>query len=150
MPALVIPGNHDDRETFRRAFCDHAYLPASGPINYVVGGHGAVRIVALDVTVPGLHHGDIDEASMHWLDGVLSVKAQRPTIIMMHQPPFDCGVPYLDTYHCRNGERLARSYRAIGRWSASSAAMSTASCNCASAARCSALRHRRQPPLPCI
>jgi hypothetical protein len=25
----------------------------------------------------------------------------------MHQPPFDCGVPYLDAYHCRNGERLA-------------------------------------------
>jgi len=107
MPTLVIPGNHDDRDAFRRAFADHAYLPRSGPMHYVEGGHGAVRIVALDVTVPGLHHGDIDEEAMLWLDGALSAEPRRPTILMMHQPPFDCGVPYLDAYHCRNGERLA-------------------------------------------
>ncbi len=107
IPTLVIPGNHDEREAFRQAFRDHAYLPGSGPMHYVAGGHGAVRIVALDVTVPGLHHGDISEDSMHWLDGALSAEPRRPTIIMMHQPPFDCGVPYLDAYHCRNGERLA-------------------------------------------
>ena len=108
MPALVIPGNHDDRDAFRRAFGDHAYLPLSGPMHYVAGGHGAVRIVALDVTVPGLHHGDIDEEAMRWLDGALSAEPRRPTILMMHQPPFDCGVPYLDAYHCRNGKRLAK------------------------------------------
>jgi len=106
MPALVIPGNHDDRDAFRRAFGDH--LPLSGPMHYVAGGHGAVRIVALDVTVPGLHHGDIDEEAMRWLDGALSAEPRRPTILMMHQPPFDCGVPYLDAYHCRNGKRLAK------------------------------------------
>jgi hypothetical protein len=26
---------------------------------------------------------------------------------MMHQPPFDTGVPYLDLYSCREGARLA-------------------------------------------
>ncbi len=107
MPLLVIPGNHDDRRTFRRAFGDHAYLQADGPLHYVAGGHGAVRIVALDVTVPGLHYGELYAASIHWLDGALSAEPMRPTILMMHQPPFDCGVPYLDLYHCRDGERLA-------------------------------------------
>jgi 3',5'-cyclic AMP phosphodiesterase CpdA len=107
MPALVIPGNHDDRDAFRQAFGDHAYLPRRGPMHYVAGDHGAVRVVALDVTLPGLHHGDIDEDSMLWLDGALSAEPRRPTILMMHQPPFDCGVPYLDAYHCRNGARLA-------------------------------------------
>ena len=106
-PVLVIPGNHDDRENFRRAFCDHAYLPISGPMHYIVGGHGVVRIVAVDVTVPGLHHGNVDEDAMLWLDGALAAEPRRPTIIMMHQPPFASGVPYLDAYHCRNGERLA-------------------------------------------
>ena len=106
-PVLVIPGNHDDRDTFRQAFHDHDYLPASGPMHYVAGGRGAVRIVALDVTVPGLHHGEVGEASMLWLDGALSAEPGRPTIVMMHQPPFECGVPYLDLYHCRKGERLA-------------------------------------------
>jgi len=50
IPCLVIPGNHDDRDAFRRAFADHAYLPPSGPFNYVVADRGPVRIVALDVT----------------------------------------------------------------------------------------------------
>src|SRR4029077_15238650 len=70
--------------------------------------HGAVRIVALDVTVPGLHHGVVEEAAVAWLEGVLASEPRRPTIIMMHQPPFDSGVPYLDAYHCREGERLAK------------------------------------------
>jgi 3',5'-cyclic AMP phosphodiesterase CpdA len=55
-----------------------------------------------------LHHGLVDETAARWLDETLEAAPQRPTIIMMHQPPFDCGVPYLDAYHCRNGERLAQ------------------------------------------
>ncbi len=26
---------------------------------------------------------------------------------MMHQPPFDTGIPYMDPYSCREGQRLA-------------------------------------------
>ncbi len=81
--------------------------PASGPFNYVVADRGAVRIVALDVTLPGLHHGALDEAGARWLDAALSAEPNRPTIVMMHQPPFDSGVPYLDAYQCRDGGRLA-------------------------------------------
>lgn len=36
-PSLVIPGNRDDRDAFRRAFRDHDYPPQSGPTNYAVG-----------------------------------------------------------------------------------------------------------------
>jgi Icc protein len=107
IPALVIPGNHDNREAFRAAFNDHVYLPSAGAMNYAVGDRGPVRIVALDVTLPGLHHGSIDEAGARWLDAVLAAEPERPTIIMMHQPPFGSGVPYLDDYLCRAGGRLA-------------------------------------------
>jgi len=107
VPSVVIPGNHDDREVFKEAFRDHFYLPAAGPMNYAVGDHGPVRIVALDVTLPGLHHGVVGEAGAAWLDGVLAAEPARPTIVMMHQPPFDIGVPYLDLYSCREGWRLA-------------------------------------------
>jgi 3',5'-cyclic-AMP phosphodiesterase len=106
-PVLVIPGNHDEREAFRGAFDDHLYLPPSGPLNYAVGDHGPVRIVAFDVTLPGLHHGAIDEEGARWLDAALSAEPRRPTIVMMHQPPFESGVPYLDAYLCRDGGRLA-------------------------------------------
>lgn len=105
-PALAIPGNHDERDAFRHAFKAEAWLPAHGPVNYVVD-RGALRIVAFDVTLPGLHHGGVDEAGLGWLDETLAAAPQRPTLIMMHQPPFACGVPYLDAYLCRDGERLA-------------------------------------------
>lgn len=107
MPVLVIPGNHDERDAFRRAFHDHAYLPAKGPMNYRAPHPGPVRVVALDVTLPGLHHGLVDEAGARWLDATLAAEPRRPTIVMMHQPPFECGVPYLDAYLCQEGGRLA-------------------------------------------
>ncbi|WP_428663432.1 phosphodiesterase [Reyranella sp.] len=107
IPLLVIPGNHDDRDVFRRAFRDHDYLPDSGPMHYAAGTHGPVRIVALDVTLPGLHHGVVDEAGARWLDETLAEEPQRPTIVMMHQPPFETGVPYLDLYACGEDQRLA-------------------------------------------
>jgi len=107
MPALVIPGNHDERAAFRAAFADHPYLPGEGPLHYAVGDRGPLRIVALDVTVPGLHHGEVDERAALWLDETLAAEPRRPTIVMMHQPPFESGVPYLDAYLCRDGGRLA-------------------------------------------
>lgn len=107
IPILAIPGNHDEREAFRRCFSDHPYLPASGAVNYACGEHGPVRIVALDVTVPGLHHGVVTEEAGLWLDSTLSAEPTRPTLIMMHHPPFESGIPYMDAYLCRDGDRLA-------------------------------------------
>jgi len=106
-PLRVIPGNHDERSAFRAAFRDHVYLPANGPLSYVDDRSGPVRIVALDVTVPDRHHGEVDDGALAWLDTALGSDPDRPTLIMMHQPPFACGVPYLDTYWCRGGDRLA-------------------------------------------
>ena len=31
----------------------------------------------------------------------------RPTLVMMHQPPFESGIGYIDAYNCRGGDRLA-------------------------------------------
>ncbi|MFK8250600.1 phosphodiesterase [Ancylobacter terrae] len=105
-PLLIIPGNHDDRERFRVAFADHIPMPASGPIHFV-RDHGDLRIVALDVTVPGEHHGSFDEAAECWLEGVLSAGGERPTLVMMHQPPIRSGMDCIDAYNCRGGDRLA-------------------------------------------
>ena len=105
-PLLVIPGNHDERAAFRVAFADQAGMPAEGPIHFVDDASGPVRVVAFDVTVPGMHHGAIDDASLLWLESALSSDPGRPTVIMMHQPPITCAVPYLDAYRCLDGDRL--------------------------------------------
>ena len=106
-PLLMIPGNHDAREAMRAAFPDHTYFSRSGPLHFVADELGPVRIIGLDITVPGLHHGDFDDAAAAWFDSVLAREPDRPTIVMMHQPPFVSGIPYIDKYNCRGGERLA-------------------------------------------
>ena len=37
-----------------------------------------VRVVALDVTLPGRHHGDVDDDALRWLDGVLASGCRSP------------------------------------------------------------------------
>jgi 3',5'-cyclic-AMP phosphodiesterase len=105
-PLIVIPGNHDDREGFRSCFSDHAHIPRTGPLHFAVGHYGALRIVALDVTVPGKHHGDLDDDACRWLDQTLAAEPQRPTMLMMHHHPFQSGIAYMDKYNCRGFERL--------------------------------------------
>jgi Icc protein len=75
-PHLLMAGNHDDREMLARSFPDHAYLPAAGAKHYLIDRH-PVRIVALDTTVPGDHHGEIDEAGLAWLEGGAAGHARR-------------------------------------------------------------------------
>lgn len=105
IPFLVIPGNHDDRENFRVAFADHDYLPRRGPLHYCIDDH-PVRIIGLDSTVPGLHHGHLDTAGLDWLATTLSQDTAKPTLIMLHHPPFVCGIPYLDEYRYFEGAAL--------------------------------------------
>jgi 3',5'-cyclic-AMP phosphodiesterase len=106
-PLRVIPGNHDEREAFRQAFHDHPYLPATGPLHYVDAAAGPVRVIALDVTVPGRHHGEADAPALTWLEAALAAEPGRPTVVMLHQPPIECGVPYLDLYRCHGAAALA-------------------------------------------
>lgn len=106
-PILAIPGNHDEREAFRAAFADMGYLPATGPLHFAAGDHGPVRVIGLDISVPGQHHGDFDDATAAWLEATLAGEPDRPTLIMLHQPPTETGIGFIDTYRCFNGERLA-------------------------------------------
>lgn len=110
IPFLVIPGNHDDRENFRNAFSDHAYLPRQGPLTYCIDDY-PVRIIGLDSTVPGLHHGHIDTAELEWLSAVLAADTAKPTLLMLHHPPFACGIPYLDEYRYFDGDALGAIVR---------------------------------------
>ena len=56
VPYLVIPGNHDDRDNFRRAFSDHDYLPSKGQLHYCMDDY-PVRFIGLDSCITGQHHG---------------------------------------------------------------------------------------------
>jgi Icc protein len=112
IPWLVMPGNHDDRSAFRAAFEGHAYLPREGPLHFSVDAF-PLRFVALDACVPGRHHAEVDAAALDWLRTTLEADRRTPTLLLMHHPPFACGIPYLDAYRCHDTEGLEAVLRGV-------------------------------------
>src|SRR6267378_2762428 len=95
MPLFVIPGNHDAREPLRAAFGGARYLPPDGFIQYVIEDY-PLRLVALDTHIPGENGGVLCAARLAWLDEALAMAPDRPTLLMMHHPPFLTGVEHMD------------------------------------------------------
>lgn len=114
IPYLAIPGNHDRREHFRAAFGGSAaHLPKQGPLHYCIDDH-PVRFVALDSCPPGQHHGDVDSAGLAWLQATLATDLSKPTLLLMHHPPFVSGIPYLDEYRYVDADPLAAPQTFLG------------------------------------
>ncbi|WP_338886134.1 phosphodiesterase [Rhodococcus sovatensis] len=77
-------GNHDDRAAFRARLLDQE--PSTGTVDRVHDIDG-LRVITLDSTVPGHHHGEVTAEQMDWLAGVLATPAEFGTILAMHHPP---------------------------------------------------------------
>jgi 3',5'-cyclic-AMP phosphodiesterase len=61
------------------------------------------------VTVPGDHHGQIDDSRIGWLQATLAAAPDQPTLLMMHQPPFVTGMGFADEYRTFGEDRLAEA-----------------------------------------
>ncbi len=81
---IWVMGNHDDRGAFRSQL--FAEQPSSRPVDRVYDVNG-LRVITLDSTVPGHHHGELTGAQLDWLAEELSVPAPHGTILAMHHPP---------------------------------------------------------------
>ena len=112
MPHFLIPGNHDDREKLRGAFADHLYLPRRGFLHYTVEDY-PLRIVALDTNIPGDHGGELCAERLAWLDDTLKSAPVKPTLVLMHHPPFATGIEHMDRYALRDPAALAETPDAV-------------------------------------
>src|SRR5207237_9481603 len=110
MPVYIIPGNHDAREPLRAAFGADGYLSGDGFIQYAIEDY-PLRLVALDTLVAGKHHGELCAERLDWLDHALAAAPDRPTIVMMHHPPFVLGIDYMDKYGLDNSDAFASVIR---------------------------------------
>lgn len=98
-PVLWVMGNHDDRAVFRTQLLDE---PAStDSIDRVIHVNG-LRIIALDSTVPGAHHGEITPEQLDWLRGELSTPAEHGTLVTLHHPPVPTVLPLLQMVELKN------------------------------------------------
>ena len=103
MPVYAVPGNHDRREPFRRHLAGrYGTLGADGFVDYAIEGH-PVRLVALDTVIPGAGAGALDAARLARLDATLGAARDRPTVVFMHHPPFDCGIAHMDAIRLLEG-----------------------------------------------
>lgn len=111
MPHYLVPGNHDDREGLRAAFPDHGYLRQSDPfVQYAIEDH-PLRLLALDTLVPGEGRGELCAARLAWLEARLAERPDRPTLVLMHHPPFDTLIGHMDRQGLTGTESLAAVIR---------------------------------------
>ncbi|PWC03659.1 metallophosphoesterase [Agromyces badenianii] len=86
---IWVMGNHDDRSAFRRGLLGESGAGGMGgarPVDRVDDVDG-LRVITLDSTVPGHHHGEIAPAQLDWLAEELAIPAPHGTILAMHHPP---------------------------------------------------------------
>jgi Icc protein len=99
-----VMGNHDDRAAMRQHLLAE---PATGePLDRVHLIDG-LRIVALDTSVPGHHYGEVTDAQLEWLAGVLDAPAPFGTVLAIHHPPLPTVADLAVTVELREQHRLA-------------------------------------------
>jgi 3',5'-cyclic AMP phosphodiesterase CpdA len=103
-------GNHDDRTAFRSRLLDEHSADPMRPVDRVYELDG-LRLVTLDSTVPGLHHGELRDEQLVWLDEVLATPAPLGTILAMHHPPVPSVLPLATSVELRDQARFARALR---------------------------------------
>jgi Icc protein len=86
MGAQVIwaMGNHDDRANFRKGLLDQ--VGDDSPVDHSYDLNG-LRVIVLDTSVPGFHHGEISDDQLEWLKSELETPAPDGTILALHHPP---------------------------------------------------------------
>jgi Icc protein len=76
-------GNHDERPAYSQALYGDV---SDEPQDRVLEVDG-LRVVALDTSVPGYHHGELEPRQLAWLADVLATPAPHGTLIALHHPP---------------------------------------------------------------
>lgn len=101
---IWVMGNHDDIPTFRKELLDDE--TSQGPVDDVHDLNG-LRLIVLDTSVPGHHHGEISDDQLLWLKNVLSTPAPHGSILALHHPPIPAVIQSAITVELYDQSRLA-------------------------------------------
>jgi Icc protein len=100
---IWVMGNHDARPAFRSGLLDAE--PTEDSVDAVVDVNG-LRIIVLDSTVPGFHHGLISDEQLAWLTDVLAEPAPHGTLLALHHPPVPGLLDAIESVELKEQHRL--------------------------------------------
>jgi 3',5'-cyclic-AMP phosphodiesterase len=81
---IWVMGNHDERQPFAQSLFGEESSTRPQDRVYDLAG---LRVIALDTSVPGYHHGDLTSAQLEWLSAELATPAPMGTLLALHHPP---------------------------------------------------------------
>jgi Icc protein len=99
-----VMGNHDERSAFRTEL-----LRVDGhdaPVDAVADING-LRLITLDTSVPGYHHGEVTADQLAWLTDVLAEPAAHGSLLALHHPPVPTALPLMTILELREQASLA-------------------------------------------
>ena len=110
MGARVIwaMGNHDNRAHFRTGLLDQPADDSPIDRSYYING---LRVITLDTSVPGFHHGELSPSQLEWLADQLETPAPDGTILALHHPPVPSVLDLAVLVELRNQASLAAVLR---------------------------------------
>jgi Icc protein len=104
---IWVMGNHDDRAGFRGELLrESSERGAAAPIDRVTM-LGGLRIISLDTSVPGYHHGELSAGQLTWLHEQLATAAPEGTVLALHHPPVPSPVAYMQVLELQEQSALA-------------------------------------------
>jgi 3',5'-cyclic AMP phosphodiesterase CpdA len=112
-PVLFLPGNHDERDAFRRGLLSGPGAGAPGradgpeaPLNQVHRVAGAV-LALCDSVIPGQDGGYLADETLAWLEAILSDDPAAPAFVCLHHYPVPLHSEAADTIRLAGEDRLA-------------------------------------------
>jgi 3',5'-cyclic AMP phosphodiesterase CpdA len=106
---IWVMGNHDERAAFHAGLWDGTD-DSGRPLDRVDEIDG-LRIVTVDTSVPGHHHGELSAGQLRWLSRVLETPAPLGTILAMHHPPVPSVLDLAASVELREQSQLASVIR---------------------------------------
>jgi 3',5'-cyclic AMP phosphodiesterase CpdA len=105
---IWVMGNHDEREPFEHVLFGEVSDGKPRDRVYDIDG---LRIITLDSSVPGYHHGDLDDSQITWLAEQLATPAKHGTILALHHPPIRSHNDLVRMIELNNQDKLAEVVR---------------------------------------
>ncbi|MEP1198788.1 MAG: metallophosphoesterase [Tateyamaria sp.] len=103
LPLSIAPGNHDARDAMQAAYDKN--LPDTGALNRTrqIGG---IQLIGLDTLVEGQGGGTLSPDTLAFLQSALAKADGGPVLLVLHHPPFACGIRFIDDIGLTNRDAL--------------------------------------------